>query len=1075
MAEVFGQLGDQPIELNNAATEITLNKLLLINTQMAAKLGIKTDRDIKQIKKTDAELKKLAKATQDNYATLIKLDKARKQELKAIEDKNKSEAVQQKSQERLNKNYQLFNRHLSQTITKLTSATKTLSDMGSSLSSATQVFSLIPKIGGTLSTALGAVASAVEKTQKAFQQSASVGANFNGSFQDMITAASGAGLTFDQFSGVVQAAGRDVALLGQGSEAGAKQLAGYVKQLRTINNGDLQGQLAGLGFSAESIAENFAAYGASMARIGRLQSMSNEELIYSTADYLKNLSAVSKLTGEDRKSLEKRQQDMMNDSQFRSMMLGQEEETFNNVNLLLSGLPETTAKAVKEIAATGTAISGEAQALSIQNPELFQAAQQLHQTLQRRDKFTEAEATQIHKSTQERARVNTADMNELSGFLGRLGDTTQQQIALDQANIAAQTTTLKATKAAADAAPAETEAAKILRTQQSLAESSNEMTKSLLSYTSQLESMMKGLNFVVQEYLAPTITRFSDNLAGLAATVLGVSLLSGAVDAGASMAGGYLGGKLAAGAAGGGMAAMLKTVAAFMFGPGMAIMAGLGLAGVIWYLIKNEGPEQPSVFGSASDKAVQQSRQDLQSKVVDIVSQSDLYTKEQVEAAKQAMNDTRFNMASRWEESIRRAQETIDTEMSKDEGNRDQELIDSAKKTIDRVAEHLKPLQSTIDIINNALPSAAVSGGITPSLPLGKALDMEGGVADGLLEATEELVEATKANTKETKNASSCDLDYSSPQALFNSFAKLMIGGGPGNQPGTTMSSRVLGTTTGEDEMFSSVGSSNLQNYLKTVAMIESSGDPSAKAKTSSASGMFQFTDRTWKETVKAMDKDYTADDRFDPKKATEVMEFFTQRQKAQLEKSTGKAASDVDMYMAHFLGAAGAGKFLNAMSASPDASAAETVGPRAASANKSIFYKNDQARSLQEVYNLMASKYQKHEASVLTGNIPAVVASVSKHMAPSGPQAVAAMTPEKENSSVVNTTAQTGDGQTTTSQSSPGAPGTAAATISSLTDQLETLNSSVGQLVAYTEASLKLTEKHITATRSLSNDQFTS
>ena len=41
--------------------------------------------------------------------------------------------------------------------------------------------------------------------------------------------------------------------------------------------------------------------------------------------------------------------------------------------------------------------------------------------------------------------------------------------------------------------------------------------------------------------------------------------------------------------------------------------------------------------------------------------------------------------------------------------------------------------------------------------------------------------------------------------------------------------------------------------YLMTLADVESSLSPGAKAPTSSAEGLFQFIDRTWLETVQAM------------------------------------------------------------------------------------------------------------------------------------------------------------------------------------------------------------------------------
>jgi hypothetical protein len=82
-------------------------------------------------------------------------------------------------------------------------------------------------------------------------------------------------------------------------------------------------------------------------------------------------------------------------------------------------------------------------------------------------------------------------------------------------------------------------------------------------------------------------------------------------------------------------------------------------------------------------------------------------------------------------------------------------------------------------------------------------------------------------------------------------------------------------------------------------------------------------------------------------------------------------------MYMAHFLGAGGATKFLNNMQTNPNASAAQ-MDPKAAAANKSIFYdQTGKERSLQEVYGLMAKKVSGAEQKVASGNVPISVAGL--------------------------------------------------------------------------------------------------
>jgi len=171
----------------------------------------------------------------------------------------------------------------------------------------------------------------------------------------------------------------------------------------------------------------------------------------------------------------------------------------------------------------------------------------------------------------------------------------------------------------------------------------------------------------------------------------------------------------------------------------------------------------------------------------------------------------------------------------------------------------------------------------------------------------------------------------------------------------------------------------DLNKYLKTIAMIESGGNPEAMAKTSSASGMFQFTKGTWEQMTKEMGVNYSLADRFDPKRAEEVAAYFTSKQKGQLERGIGREASSTDLYMSHFLGAGGATKFLNAMSQDPSQSAAG-LDPRAAAANKNIYFdKQGKERTVQEVYDLMAQKVSRAEGLVDRGRIPDAVAAISQ------------------------------------------------------------------------------------------------
>jgi hypothetical protein len=148
---------------------------------------------------------------------------------------------------------------------------------------------------------------------------------------------------------------------------------------------------------------------------------------------------------------------------------------------------------------------------------------------------------------------------------------------------------------------------------------------------------------------------------------------------------------------------------------------------------------------------------------------------------------------------------------------------------------------------------------------------------------------------------------------------------------------------------------------MASIAAIESGFDPKVKARTSSAGGLYQFTDSTWKDMVKKYGSKYGIDEKtskYDAKANALMGGEFLKRNSEYLKNEVGIEPNSTDLYMAHFLGAGGAGKFLKGMKKDPNAVAANIVGDDAARANRSIFYKSDgTARTTKEVYDLMGQK----------------------------------------------------------------------------------------------------------------------
>ncbi|BBD98927.1 flagellar biosynthesis protein FlgJ [Sphingobium amiense] len=175
-------------------------------------------------------------------------------------------------------------------------------------------------------------------------------------------------------------------------------------------------------------------------------------------------------------------------------------------------------------------------------------------------------------------------------------------------------------------------------------------------------------------------------------------------------------------------------------------------------------------------------------------------------------------------------------------------------------------------------------------------------------------------------------------------------------------------------------------SYLLGQAKIESSLNPTARAATSSATGLYQFIDQSWLAVVNKHGSEYglgwaadaikqsggryyvadpdlrqqILDLRKHPETASVMAAEHAADNKAYLESRLGREAQPVDLYLAHFLGVGGAAKFLSAHDANPDATAA-SLFPSAARANRSIFYdRSGNARSFAEIRDRFAAKLQK-------------------------------------------------------------------------------------------------------------------
>jgi hypothetical protein len=130
-------------------------------------------------------------------------------------------------------------------------------------------------------------------------------------------------------------------------------------------------------------------------------------------------------------------------------------------------------------------------------------------------------------------------------------------------------------------------------------------------------------------------------------------------------------------------------------------------------------------------------------------------------------------------------------------------------------------------------------------------------------------------------------------------------------------------------------------NTTGKIIDIESGGDPRAKAKTSSATGLGQFTQGTWMkmietyrpELLEGRNRQQVLELRTDPELSIEMTGNLA-RENANYLESRGVPVNENSLYLSHFLGAGDAAKVLKA---APDTPISELVKETSIAANQNI------------------------------------------------------------------------------------------------------------------------------------------
>ena len=193
--------------------------------------------------------------------------------------------------------------------------------------------------------------------------------------------------------------------------------------------------------------------------------------------------------------------------------------------------------------------------------------------------------------------------------------------------------------------------------------------------------------------------------------------------------------------------------------------------------------------------------------------------------------------------------------------------------------------------------------------------------------------------------------------------------------------------------------------YLLGTAIRESGLQPQAHSSHSSASGLFQFVEQTWLSVVKEFGAKHglgsyanviqkgedgryhapDADDRHailslrnDPQISAIMAGEFTRKTQGIMESKLGRPVCGGELYAGHLLGPGAACRLIRTNESSPGIAAADLF-PKAAEANKSVFFNADgSAKSVREVYDWTVAQPQTPTVAAASAAAPATTASMA-------------------------------------------------------------------------------------------------
>ena len=563
MADVTGSIGNEYVELNNAATEATLKQLLAATLKMGGAGAA-------------GAVGSTASAAGVNTAAV---------------------AAAAKSYKELGEKADNLKQTFSALATGMMDLTGKLLQGTSNSSDLFAAFERLPGVAGLVATGLKKVAQFQEENLVAYQKITDAGVNFGGSLTDMRTAAASTYMTLDQFAGLMKRNSETFAKMGGTAEQGARAFTGLSNSLMKSEAGD---NLRALGYTSEQVNEGLAGYLANTGARTKQEMQNTAAITKGAGEYLTQLDGLATITGKSREEQEKALKQANANAAYEQMKMGMTEEQRAAYD---KGLAEMSAKfgkagedLFKSQAMGLPPMTEAAQKLAALSPEVARASQGMADVGKRGG--AAAETYRLSAQATEGAAQAAKRLSGVSGALSFSSDSTSQALMgltkeSNRARAQGTETAAEGEKqqreiAAAQKQRQESEAKAAVESQKAM----QELGQSILSILMPAIKLLTAVINPLAKFVSAVMTQF-EKLNGIVQTIIvtGLALLAyqklkSARQAAGQIAGGGGGGGGGLGGSGGGKGLGGKLMGGLKGGVG-GIVGGLALGAASDYAAKN--------------------------------------------------------------------------------------------------------------------------------------------------------------------------------------------------------------------------------------------------------------------------------------------------------------------------------------------------------------------------------------------------------------------------------------------------------------------------------------------------------